>query len=168
MITATSAKGEEYKVSWNDKQSGELNGKAFNWDLITNPDGSIHILHNHKSYSMEVVSVDRDEKIVTVKVNGESFTFEMKDRFDDLLERLGLDMGAGLAELQIKAPMPGLVLEVMVKEGQEVHEGEPLLILEAMKMENVIKAASDATVASVKVSTGKAVEKNEVLIEFAP
>jgi biotin carboxyl carrier protein len=166
MITATSASGEEFKVSWNDSQNGELNGKSFEWDLITNPDGSLHVLHENKSYSLEVVSIKRDEKLVTVKVNGEAFTFEMKDRFDDLLEQLGMDMGAGMAELQVKAPMPGLVLEIMVKEGQEVSEGEPLLILEAMKMENVIKAAADAVVASVKVSTGKAVEKNEVLIEF--
>ena len=67
---------------------------------------------------------------------------------------------------KLKAPMPGKVLEVMVEVGQEVAKGEGLLILEAMKMENVLKAEDGGIVKSVNVSVGEAVEKNNVLIEF--
>jgi biotin carboxyl carrier protein len=62
--------------------------------------------------------------------------------------------------------MPGLILSVAVAEGQEVKKGDPLLILEAMKMENVIKAPADATVKVIKVRKGDSVDKNQVLVLF--
>jgi biotin carboxyl carrier protein len=68
---------------------------------------------------------------------------------------------------QVKAPMPGLVLRVLVEPGQKVTKGEPLLVLEAMKMENMIKAPGDAIVSSVKAQLGQAVEKNQILIDFS-
>ncbi len=62
--------------------------------------------------------------------------------------------------------MPGLLLDIKVQEGQEVQKGEILLILEAMKMENVIKAPTDARIKHIKVQKGQTVEKNQLLIEF--
>jgi acetyl/propionyl-CoA carboxylase alpha subunit len=66
----------------------------------------------------------------------------------------------------LKAPMPGLVLEVMVGPGTEVKKGDPLLVLEAMKMENVLKAPTDAVIKDVIVEISAAVEKNQVLVNF--
>lgn len=62
--------------------------------------------------------------------------------------------------------MPGLVIDVLVKEGDTVQKGEPLIILEAMKMENILKAATEVKIKKVLVEKGKAVEKNTTLIEF--
>jgi biotin carboxyl carrier protein len=62
--------------------------------------------------------------------------------------------------------MPGLIIDLRVKEGDQVKAGDPLLILEAMKMENIIKASGDSIVKSLKVKKGETVEKNQVLIEF--
>jgi biotin carboxyl carrier protein len=62
--------------------------------------------------------------------------------------------------------MPGLVIKLLAEPGTKVQKGDPLLILEAMKMENVIKAIGDATVKSVGVTQGEAVEKGHLLIEF--
>jgi acetyl/propionyl-CoA carboxylase alpha subunit len=73
---------------------------------------------------------------------------------------------AGTAMADVKAPMPGLVLEVKVEPGQEVKKGEALVVIEAMKMENIIKAVSDAKVSRVAVEKGASVEKNDLLIEF--
>ena len=67
----------------------------------------------------------------------------------------------------LKAPMPGLVVDVTVSPGDQVKKGDKLLVLEAMKMENILKAPADATVKGVNISKGKTVEKNEVLIQFA-
>ena len=67
----------------------------------------------------------------------------------------------------LKAPMPGLVLKVLVEESQMVEKDTPLMILEAMKMENVIKSPVGGKIAGIKVLQGKAVEKNEVLLSFA-
>lgn len=91
---------------------------------------------------------------------------EAKDQYDVLLEKMGIAGGASSKATKLKAPMPGKVLEIMVETGKTVAKGEGLLILEAMKMENMLKAEQDGIIKSVNVSVGDAVEKNNVLIEF--
>jgi biotin carboxyl carrier protein len=66
----------------------------------------------------------------------------------------------------LKAPMPGLVLQILVEPGQEIKKGDKILILEAMKMENAIKAPADAIVAQIHINPGTAVDKNQLLITF--
>jgi biotin carboxyl carrier protein len=68
---------------------------------------------------------------------------------------------------EIKAPMPGLVLRILASEGEEVQKGGNLLVLEAMKMENIIKAPADVIIKSVKVNPGDKVEKNQVMMIFS-
>ena len=63
-------------------------------------------------------------------------------------------------------PMPGMVLNVLVKEGDAVKKGDELLVLEAMKMENNIKAPGDGIVSEISVKSGDKVEKNQILIRF--
>jgi biotin carboxyl carrier protein len=66
----------------------------------------------------------------------------------------------------IKAPMPGMVLSVLVSEGQEVKKGDSLIVLEAMKMENILKSPADGIIKKVVANKGTAVEKNQLLIQF--
>ncbi len=82
-----------------------------------------------------------------------------------MVNRMGLSVAAASKISDIKAPMPGLVLSVQVQEGQEVQHGEPLLVLEAMKMENLIKSPGSGRVKRIHVSNGNTVEKNQLLIE---
>ena len=91
----------------------------------------------------------------------------LKDQYDDLLKSLGIDAGATKKINDIKAPMPGLVLKVLVKDGDVIKKGDNILVLEAMKMENSIKAPADATIKSVKIIAGDKVEKNQVMILLA-
>jgi len=79
---------------------------------------------------------------------------------------MGFEIGSAKKVNDIKAPMPGLILEINVKVGQEIVENDPILILEAMKMENVITAPRDGVIKSISVTKGDAVEKNQLLIEF--
>src|SRR5690606_3417991 len=95
-----------------------------------------------------------------------SYTVQLRDKFDLLLEKMGMNNGQSGKINTIKAPMPGLIVDVRVKEGDTVKANDPLLILEAMKMENMIKPPGDAVVKSIKVRKGDNVEKNQVLIEF--
>jgi biotin carboxyl carrier protein len=90
----------------------------------------------------------------------------LKDKFDVLLEKMGMNSNSGSKINNVRAPMPGLIIELKVNDGDEVKAGDTLLILEAMKMENIIKSPGDAKVKLVKVRMGDSVEKNQVLIEF--
>jgi biotin carboxyl carrier protein len=99
-------------------------------------------------------------------VNGTIYPVEVKDKFDLLLEKMGMNSNAGSKVNNIKAPMPGLIIDLKVKSGDTVKAGDALVILEAMKMENIIKASGEAVVKTVKVKKGDSVEKNQVLIEF--
>jgi len=91
----------------------------------------------------------------------------LKDKYDELLQQLGMDKMFAQKVNDLKAPMPGLVLDILVSEGQAIQKGDSLLILEAMKMENNLKATNDAVVKKIKVLKGDKVEKNTVLIELS-
>jgi biotin carboxyl carrier protein len=108
--------------------------------------------------------MNAEEKIAELRVNNNNYTVHLKDQYDELLHRLGMDKLASNKVNDLKAPMPGLVLAINVSEGQSVKKGDVLITLEAMKMENTLKAVADAVVKKVIVKKGTAVEKNEVLI----
>jgi biotin carboxyl carrier protein len=165
-----------YKVKVNDKYNFEISGKnlqfqindqEINLDLQTLiPGRSAHVLHNNKSYAIEMVEVNLEDKTQTIKVNGNLYTVAIEDKYDLLLKQLGMEMNATTKVQEIKAPMPGLVLKVMVQEGTSVKKGDSLLVLEAMKMENILKSPSDGIVNKVLVTQGDKTEKNAVLIHF--
>ena len=125
-----------------------------------------HVIHHHTSYRVELLDYDPSDKTLVVRMNGKSATIRIKDRFDLLLDEMGMNLTeTGILE-DIKAPMPGLILDIMVNEGDFLKKGEPVLVLEAMKMENTIKSSGEGLVKSVKVAVGDSVEKNQVLVQF--
>jgi biotin carboxyl carrier protein len=143
-----------------------VNGNSFQWDKIKISEGYFHIIYQNQNYRAEVISADKSAKSFTFKINGRSYTVDLKDKFDLLLERMGMNTAiAGKINL-IKAPMPGLIIDLKVKVGDVVKQGDQLLILEAMKMENILKSQGEGTVKTVKVKKGDTVEKGQVLIEF--
>lgn len=144
---------------------GEINGDAYELNVVGN-EHRMSIIRNNKSYQVNLVRADYESKTFVIRVNSTEYTLEAKDRFDLLLEELGMEDLAASSVNDLKAPMPGMVLRIDTKVGEAVKKGQPLLVLEAMKMENVLKAESDATVKAIHGETGKAVEKNQVLIEF--
>jgi biotin carboxyl carrier protein len=144
----------------------QLNGAAIAFDMIENTKTSFHILKNNKSYNAEIVSHNASEKTFQIKINQTTYSVSVKDKYDELLHQLGLDKVLTNKLSNIKAPMPGMVLNILVAEGAEVKKGDALIVLEAMKMENILKSPADAKVKSVSVKKGMAVEKNQILIEF--
>lgn len=156
------------KTSFEIKEENDtiyLNEEIFHWDIIKNAQHS-HIIHNNKSYNAELLSADYVSKKFLIKINGNSYEIDLQDRLDLLLNKLGMSHNSVATLKEIKAPMPGLILHIYVKQGMEVKKGEPIMILEAMKMENILKSPGDGTIKDVKVKTGKSVEKNEILVEF--
>jgi biotin carboxyl carrier protein len=150
----------------NDGDSLVVNGDSLDWDIVPLREGYYHILHKGRSYRAELVKADEEHNIITWKINGHLYSVSVKDKFDMLLEQMGMTRSAGSKINSVKAPMPGMIIDLKVKTGDEVKQGDPLLILEAMKMENIIKAAGNGTVKSLKVKKGDSVEKGQVLIEF--
>ena len=146
--------------------AGLLDGTYYNLDIEKIDARTWHIIKDHKSYYVQWVERSEDGKSFVLKINGAHIELETKDKFDLLLEQMGMSAANTAKASKLKAPMPGKVLDVMVQPGQTVAKGEGLLILEAMKMENMLKAEQEGTVKSVNVSVGDAVEKNNVLIEF--
>jgi len=161
----TKINGKNFEVVPDEGQF-VINGEPFQWDLKAISDGHFHILYKNKSYNAEVVKADRASKTFQLKINNKLHTVEVKDKFDLLLEKMGMTNSASAKINNVKAPMPGLVIDLKVKSGDTVKAGDPLLILEAMKMENILKSPADAVVKNVKVKKGDSVEKGQVLIEF--
>ena len=146
-------------------QSGTVNGEAYDMDLAKDGNG-FHIIRGSKSYRVDMVKADYTAKTFSIMVNETIYELNAKDRFDLLLEELGMaDLASGKAN-DLKAPMPGMILDIIVSAGDTVTKGDKLVVLEAMKMENVLKAESDAVVKSIHAVKGKAVEKNQILVEF--
>ena len=158
--------GNSYSIDQLTGNSAELNGSEINWDQIEVKAGKFHIIRDRKSYSVEVVGADKEKKSFDLKVNNNIYKTKVEDRFDLLLHQLGMDNLTSAVVKELKAPMPGLVLKIEVAVGQTIKEGEALVVLEAMKMENVLKSPADVVIKSIGVTEGNAVEKNEVLIEF--
>jgi biotin carboxyl carrier protein len=148
------------------KVTGTLNGKNTEADILNVGNQEYHLLLNNKSYTILVIKVDPAEKKLVVKINGKKYTLDVKDKYDELLHNLGLDNIASKKINDIKAPMPGMVLNILVGEGQQVKKGDSLLVLEAMKMENVLKSPTDGVIKKVVATKGNAVEKNQLLIQF--
>ena len=143
-----------------------LNSEPFAWDLVKLSDRTFHILHQNRSYNAEVLELNAAEKTVNLKINGHIHQVQLKDRFDLLLEKMGMNNVASSKINNLKAPMPGLIVGIPVQAGDVVAKGDSMLILEAMKMENLLKAPGDGTVKTIHVAKGDRVEKGQVLIDF--
>jgi biotin carboxyl carrier protein len=157
--------GKEFHAIY-DKEKKEFGGEAFEADIIEYRKGRFHILLNNCSYTAELLEANRAEKTFRIRVNSGIYVVSVRDKYDELLREMGIDNTSSRKVNDIKAPMPGLVLNVLVENGQAIQKGDALLILEAMKMENVLKAPSDGVVRKVRISKGDTVEKNQIMIDL--
>lgn len=135
-------------------------------DVQTLSESAFHILKDHKSFNASIIESDFLKKTYRVRVNSSTYEIKISNELDLLIEDMGLSLTSAAVVNDIKAPMPGLILDVKVKEGQSVKEGDYLLVLEAMKMENTLTAPRDGVVKSISVKKGETVDKNELLIEM--
>jgi biotin carboxyl carrier protein len=115
---------------------------------------------------LEVLKVDLADKTMTIRSSHRTFDIVFKDELDLVLDKMGIKRSAEVVSKNIKAPMPGKVLEVLAKVGDKIMKGDNVLILEAMKMENVIKAEMDCIIKKIHIAKLENVEKNQILIEL--
>ena len=154
-----------YSVEKNGSET-RVNEQTITWDLKWIGDRKIHLIQGSRSLEAELLAVDLEAKTLQIRLGHKTTTILLKDRFDLLLEKMGMNAAGSGSLKEIKAPMPGLILDLKVAPGDVVKKGDVVLILEAMKMENSIKSPGDGVVKEVKVSLKQSVEKNQVLIQF--
>ena len=135
-------------------------------DLLQLSPTEFNLIKDHQSVNAKLVNADSSGKKQVLELEGETFSIEIKDELDQELEQMGFGLATNKQLKEIKAPMPGLVLEIAVTDGQEVNEGDKILILGAMKMENSILIQASAIIKKVTVVSGQAVEKGQVLVEL--
>jgi len=159
------SKSYQLSVS-NSNQFDLMESDLKNLDAVSTEPNKFHILKDGKSFKGELITSDFLAKKYTVKVNNTTYEVTIANELDLLIKSMGIERGRTKAINAIKAPMPGLILEINVEVGQQVKENDPLLILEAMKMENSFLSPRDGIIKSIAVEKGNAVDKGQLLIEF--
>jgi biotin carboxyl carrier protein len=158
---------QKFRLTVNQSESFEkTEHNIAQLDAVKISSNSFHILQHNKPFLAKITAVDFLKKTYTVEVNHNSYTVEIANELDILIKEMGFEVGKIKQINAIKAPMPGLILEINVSVGQEVNEGDNLLILEAMKMENSFASPRNGKIKSIAVAKGDAVDKGQLLIEF--
>jgi biotin carboxyl carrier protein len=157
----------DYKVKVNDTFEFDFEkGNSLKLDVVSVEKNKFHILQQNLSYKAEIVFSDFNQKKYTVKVNNNTYQVVISNPLDILIKEMGFEVGIAKVVNSIKAPMPGLILEINVVVGQTVKENDNLLILTAMKMENSLLSPRDGVLKNIAVNVGESVVKGDLLIEF--
>ena len=154
------------KAKVNNKYYFTIDGNEKGFDIIEIKDGIFHIIKDNKSYNAEILKANKEEKSFVIRVNGNKYNMQLKDKYDELLKELGMENLSAQKIKDLKAPMPGLVVDVRVKEGDVVKKGDALIVLQAMKMENILKCPADSVVKKIHVKKDATIEKNQLLISL--
>lgn len=157
----------DFKVNVNSNLEFDISSEAISkLDAIKTSESKYHVLYNNTSYLTEIVTADFHAKAYQVKINNNIYDVTIFNDLDLLIQDMGFSVTSTKHIDTVKAPMPGLILEINVSAGQKVNEDDPLLILEAMKMENVLTAPRKGMIKSVHIKKGDAVDKGALLVEF--
>lgn len=143
-----------------------LDGKNALWEVSPMPGGGYSLVGPDSRHAEATVHRLPDGRL-RVHVGGDVFHFEFLDELTARAQQAAGGKGKKKSA-DVKAAIPGRVLRVLVKPGDVVTASQPLLILEAMKMENDVRSDRDGTIRSVEVSAGQAVGAGDVLVRFAP
>ncbi|MBJ6369460.1 acetyl-CoA carboxylase biotin carboxyl carrier protein subunit [Snuella sedimenti] len=156
-----------FKAKVNDSYEFEIKEVTLEQlDILKTSNSTFHILQEHKSYQAEITKANFYAKTYCVNINNAVYEVVIHNVLDIRIRDMGFTTGSTKHIYTIKAPMPGLILNISANAGETVKENAPLLVLEAMKMENSIVAPRDGIIKSIEVNVGDAVDKNQLLITF--
>ncbi len=141
-----------------------LEGRKFSAELLP--------LKNNNHFSLllgnkfQDVEIDKTDGVYTIFVRGQKFECLIEEARFSKLTRVAGPVTKPVAEKELKAPMPGLIVELKVKKKNKVKAGQGVLIIEAMKMENEIRSPIEGTVKEILVKEKQVVEKDQLLLKF--
>jgi biotin carboxyl carrier protein len=148
---------QEY--SFSQKEAEQL-------DALHQGDDHYHLIHKNKSVQVKVIKRDFFNRTYSIRINAHVYKVNIHRPLDDLIKKMGYTSGSSKVIDSIKAPMPGIIVGLKIEKGQAVKEGDTLLILEAMKMENTILCPKNTVIKEIYVTVGDTVDKNKLLIDF--
>ncbi len=157
---------KDYLITVNEKEIPVTKVDVEGLDIVSISDSAFHLLHDNLAYEIRLLQADHSNKTLLMSVNGNAYEVKIEDEYDQRVQQMGLLAVTSQKVNSIKAPMPGLIVDIMVKEGQEISEGSPLLVLSAMKMENIILSQGSGIVKSIAIKKDDAVEKGQLIIEM--
>ena len=159
--------GNNFKVGVNSELNFDFNRQEVkDLNVVSEANNNYHILHNNKSYKVKLIHANFNDKKYTISLDSNIFQLEISNDLDLLIDKMGYSKSSSKTLNSIFAPMPGIIIDIKVKEGDHVKEGDSLFILEAMKMENAIVSPKDTVIKSLFIKVGDAVEKGKLLIEL--
>ena len=153
-----------------DVNAGQYKFQLTDADNITLNDSDVInqiILDNNKSKLVSVKEVNHELKRYQIQIDGRTYQVQILDAVDQQILKMNLKSKKSNQLKELRAPMPGLVRQVNVQVGDQVDSGDALFILEAMKMENVLKSPVNGLVSDLFVKPGESVEKNQILLSFS-
>ena len=157
----------EWEVRWPDGRVEQVApGSEESWDWKQLAPGVFDVRMGNRNVRLERMDGPDAKGNVTIRVNGVVQALQVLGPQQLLLESMGMSANVETQEKHVESPMPGKILQVMVAPGTVVDEGDPLLVLEAMKMENVIRAPRSGVIAGVEAQVGEAVEKAAILVTY--
>ena len=163
-LIALSASNKAYEFKKPLEKQIKYQGKTVDIKLHEDPNGFSYIVWKNKKYMLDVI--ERNQNRYTVMINGVWYSFTVETPISLKRRRFLEKQGETSSMVSIEAPMPGKIIDILVEEGSEVKVGEPIIILEAMKMQNEIASHVSGVVKSVSVKKNDSVMKDDVMIEI--
>ena len=157
--------GHEHLIEVDDRKV-MVNGKETQIDIHKIDKENYHLIYDGKSILVKVDNIDLQHQVISLEINGKEFKSHLVSTIEETIDRIAQSGKLTLGQQKIISPMPGLIQKIQCSEGQSIKKGEALVVLNAMKMENIIKAPENGEVIKVFVKEGEQVEKGKVLIQF--
>lgn len=157
---------KKYRLRIQEEAVEMVASEVKNLDVQSLSEKRFHLIFEDNSYDIELLETDFINRKYDIRINGNRYEVGIETLLDQLILDMGLSLGSNSVAHEIYAPMPGIILEVHVAEGDSVSEGDYVCVLEAMKMENALTAPRDGVIKSVFIKKGETVDKGKLLIEF--
>lgn len=164
LFIAMRENGKRFKIYLPKESKPVIDGVEHDINFIEHQDFQYSFEWNNKRYNCELVSRDQNKTII--KVNGVEYKFSLESIFSYIRHGMIDKDDKSNNENNIVSPMPGKIVDIFLSEGDLVNIGEPILTLEAMKMQNEITASCNGVIRKIHVVQGQSIMKDELLVEI--